>query len=343
MRKKIYILFLHIVVSFGAYAQYVSPFNGKTVSNDSSGNYSFIVSGHFYGQQSNTTGYPVNTLLAHLDWINDRNDLMLVSLGDLFMDVSNDIPKYENSLFNKLKVPLVNTVGNHDLTGDIYQQNYGPTNFSFEIGSDLHIVLDTEENDGDLNDDQLGFIRAAQDKKFEHVFIYSHRTIWKDKYDEMDGIFEDNTQSVLGGNYESDVYPLIEELSLKSKVYWFSGSMGNAPASFFYHQDKEITYIATAIRGLKRDAMLIVHVENGKVSFEPYSLTGEELMNIESYNVDYWQQNAGKEPFNYRLLPLYVKNTILSWSFWWGVLSSSVVILFISWFLKKRRKRINQS
>ncbi|MEX1000911.1 MAG: metallophosphoesterase [Crocinitomicaceae bacterium] len=327
-------------VSLVAVSQQQSTFNDKVVQVDSSGNYSFIVGGHFYGNRYSTSGYPANSILANIEWINAQNPAMLICLGDLFMDVKNNIPQYEKSFFNRLNVPLFNAVGNHDLTADIYQKNFGATFFKFQLGRDMHVVLDTESDNGNITGEQLKLLESLKGEKYDHIFIYAHRTVWKNMYEEMENIFSDNTQSLLGNNYEKEVYPLLSELSKNSKVYWFSGSIGNAPASFFYHHDTsaKITYIATAIRGIKRDALLMVNVKNGQVSFKTHSLTGEDLMPLEDYNVEYWQTNSGVEPFNWRLLPLYIKQTVLSWSFWWGVV---VTLLFTATlvFIQRRRNK----
>ncbi|UKN02850.1 hypothetical protein K6119_04890 [Paracrocinitomix mangrovi] len=334
------LLIISIIAANTLVAQYVSPFNGLNVKEDSTGNYKFIISGHFYGGSANSSGYPTNTLLANIDWINSENPTMLVCLGDLFLDVRNDIPYYERSLFSKLNVPLINSVGNHDLSGDVYQENYGNTYGSFELNGDLHVILDTELDDGDINDDQLSMIQGISKNQYNNVFVYAHRTIWKSQYPEMEGIFEDNTQSLLANNFESDVYPLVKEISKHTSVYWFAGSLGDAPASFFYHQDGNIQFIATAIRGLKRDAFLLVDVKDGEATFTTHSLTGQDLEELTYYNVDFWQENVGKEPFNWRLLPLYIKQTVLSWSFFFGALSASLFIGFIYLIRKKRKARI---
>jgi hypothetical protein len=337
MKALLSVLFLCYLIQLNG--QYTSPFNNEVVKTDSTGDYSFIISGHFYGGSSNTTGYPANTLLAHIDEFNASDAIMLVCLGDLFMDVRNDIPKYESSLFSKLKVPLLNSVGNHDLSGDVYQQNFGETVFGFELGDDYHIVVDTEVSDGDLNEKQTDVLRQALAKAYENVFVYSHRTIWKKMYPEMDGIFEDNTQSMTGNNFESEIYPILSEVGLTSKVYWFSGSLGDAPASFFYHKDNNITYVATAIRALPRDAVLEVSVQNGDVEFKTKSLTGQELEPLEYYNVDFWQSTSSKPPFNWRLLPLYAKQTVFSWSFLWGILFSASFIGGVLFFKRRRKRR----
>lgn len=320
------------------WAQYTSPFNQYTVKTDSMGAYAFIVSGHFHGSSYNQSGFPANTLLANLDWINASDSKMLVCLGDLFMDVGNDIPNYEKALFSKLDLPLINAVGNHDLSGDVYQQHFGETYFSFELGNDIHFVIDTEINDGDLNEDQLSMLRKALDKEFENVFIYAHRTIWKDAYEEMDGLFKDNTQSLTGNNFEDQVLPILKEISEQSEVYWFSGSLGSAPASFFYHETKEVTYIATAIRSLPRDAMLIVNVDvNGEVVFETKTLTKEPVEPLESYTIEYWKGDSGDSSFNWRLVPLYFKNMLTHRYFWYGV-GYSVLGFFFLFLIRKWRK-----
>ena len=340
MRRLIYIFFF---LSFWTFSQPKSAFNDLKPRIDSTGSYSFWVSGHFYGGSSNTSGYPVNTLLGNIDMLNASKASMLISLGDLFKDVRNDIPFYEKSLFNRLELPLYNAVGNHDLSGDVYQKNFGETFYYFQIEQDLHLILDTEIEDGDIEDEQLEMLKRVVDKSkngmVENIFVYAHRTIWKDAYDELENLFEDNTQSMMGNNYKNEVLPLVQEMSQNAKVWWFAGSLGNAPFSFLhFNPEKNITYIATAIRGLPRDAMLKVTSNSGKVSFETVSLTGQDLEALEYYSVEKWETTSPKEPFNWRLLPLYIKQTVLSWSFFFGALFMLVTVLLIRWIIKRRSR-----
>ena len=340
------ILFLIVVFfSIAASAQQESPFNRIIVDNTENDTYSFLISGHFYGGSSNSTHYPTNTLLANLDWINSTDASMLICLGDLFKDISNEIPQYKSSFFNKLNIPLFNAVGNHDLTGDIYQENFGATFFYFHLNGDLHCVLDTEINNGDIINDQLKMIQAiakiCKENVINNVFFYAHRTVWKNSYQELDGLFVENTQGIGDPNFKSDILPILDEISDKAEVFWFAGSLGPAPASFFYFEDteNEVTYIATAIRGLLRDALLAVDIDKGKVSFRPVSLTGQDLEPIEFYNVPYWNENVGVEPFNWRLFPYYVQLMLTHWYFWLGGLFGALLIVVIIFFKRKFSKR----
>jgi hypothetical protein len=337
------ILFLFLLIPVLTFAQRTSPFNNLKVENNGGANYSFIVSGHFYGGASNTTGYPTNTLLANLDWINNSNSEMVICLGDLFMDIKNEIPKYTNSLFDKLEKPLFNAVGNHDLTGSIYQKNFGETFYFFELNNDIHCIIDTEIDDGDIDGAQLQMLEQLQQRvqgeNFNNVFFYAHRTIWKDTYKNLDGLFVENTQGLTSPNFEDVVLPILKDIASRAHVIWFAGSLGPAPASFFYFKDEEssVTYIATAIRGLKRDAVLKLNVVNGEVNFDLKSFTGEELKSLEDYSVAYWKENVGKEPFNWRLLPLYVKQFIFNWSFWGAAILTSIIWIIGS-SIRKRTK-----
>ena len=345
MKKVKCIFFCMLLLSFTCYGNMVSPFNNLSPTIDSTGNYTFIVSGHFYGDGTNKSGYPANTLLANLPWINhESNADFIICLGDLFMDIKNDIPKYEMSFFKPLQIPLYNAVGNHDLTDNIYQENYGETFYKFQVGNSLHVILDTEIDGGDISGKQLEFLKTIcediKQNQYREVFFYAHRTIWKDHYPEMEGLFADNTQSITKTNFSDEVLPLLQSISSATHVYWFAGSLGNAPASFFYYEDQhsKLTYIATAIRAMLRDAILLVHVDDQGVRFETRSLTMQKVNELSSYNLSFWKQTSAVEPFNYRLIPLYIKNTFLSRYFWYGTTFAILLIVSI-WLLRRKRNR----
>ncbi len=328
-----------------ANGQYQSPFNQHEIALIDSNGYHFIVSGHFYGNRHNISNMPTNTLMANLDWINESKANMLVCLGDLFKDIRNDKENYQTYLFDRLGLPLVNTVGNHDLSGDVYQDNYGETAFYFELNGDVHLILDSERDNGDIIDEQMELLKEvaqkAKDAACKNVFIYAHRTIWSDNYEALDGLFTDNTQSIGGTNFGKEVHPILQEMGKNANIYWFAGSLGTAPASFFHFEDQasNLTFIATAIRGHRRDAVLMVNVsEDGQVSFETNSFTGQELLKLEEYDVSFWKNEVGEEPINWKLIPYYIELMLTHRYFWYGV-GSALFGFFILLVLKKRREK----
>lgn len=324
-----------------------SPFNGiKLGFKDSTGQYSFVVSGHFHGSSSNQSGFPAASLLANIDVLNKMKLTFIASTGDLFMDPVKDFENYKSAFFQKLNAPLFNAVGNHDLSekvGSYSPQKDQPNFHHFYINTELFIFLDTEFKDGSLDEKQFSHLKSyleSSEYGEKNIFIFSHRPIWSEEDEEMKDFFLDNTRSKFGNNFKSDVEPLLIEAAKTKNIFWCSGSLGNAPASFFYHQDENgITYIQSAIRDLPRDAMLKVNVDNGVVTFETFSLNNNKVEPLEFYNIDYWKKHyKEKEPFNYRLIPLYVKQTVFHRYFWYGIFATSFFVLLI-WFIRKRRKK----
>jgi hypothetical protein len=328
-------------------AQIVSPFNKRGVS-DTLSNYSFIVSGHFHGASSNISTFPASSLQANIDTLNSLKPSFLMSLGDMFLDVNAAyLDHYQKSLFSKLKMPLFNAVGNHDLAnGNMYEKVYGITYFSFKVRSEFYIVLNTEIDDGSITDEQLKFFKnemtAASLAETKNIFIFSHRPVWAENNKRYKQLFPGNTRTAIGSNnFENAIKPVLSELAKTKNVFWMSGSMGGGPASFFYDKEplSNITFIQTAIRDLPRDAVLLVNISNGKVSLSGISLTGETLEPIENYNIDYWSTaSAPEEKFNYRLLPYLTKQMLMHYYFWIGFFSALSIIL-LSLFIKRRWRK----
>ena len=53
---------------------------------------------------------------------------------------------HRRAFFDRLRVPLFNAVGNHDLSGTVYQEACGPTLTSFTLGTAAFVLLDTERD-----------------------------------------------------------------------------------------------------------------------------------------------------------------------------------------------------
>ncbi len=346
--KVLIIIFLQfIVVSNLLSQQIVSPFNKLSI-NDSVANYSFIVSGHFHGASTNVSSFPASSLLANIDSLNSLNPLFLMSLGDMFLDVDDlYIKHYQYSLFNKLKMPLLNAVGNHDLSNhNMYEKAFGKTFFSFTHNSELFIVLNSELNDGSIKDEQLKMftdaLNSASSTTIKNIFIFSHRPIWAESIEKYKKLFTDNTRSSFQNNFLSDIKPLLQSVSKKCNMFWISGSMGGtAPVSFFYDKDEEtnVTYMQTAIRDLPRDAVLQIFINNGIVSLKGKSFSGQKLDKIENYNLNFWSKNiAPEQKFNFRLLPFLIMQMLKHYYFWIGFLLSIVLIL-VTTIIKRRWKK----
>jgi len=340
-----------------------SPFNGlEVLPVDSTGHYRILIGGHFHGESTNRSGYPAATLLANLDTINSLGADLFLSTGDLFMDPVNDLPRYQRSLFSKLKMPFFNAPGNHDgrhASDRVFQVQgwkqriYAPTDPDgpamswMEMPGPIIALFDTERQQGSSDNERIGILtrllgvvdstyRAT--KAWTPVFIISHRPIWAEDDPMYSPLFEDNTRSVIGTNFQKDVYPLLEKISKHAHIYWNSGSMGGqAPASIFFHQHApNITFIQCAIRDVPRDALLIADVYPDTVKWSALSLTGQTLLAPEAYDAAWWRKHLGKsEGFNWKLLPYLVKTTVFHRAFWWG----AGIMLLLVWLIRRILRR----
>jgi hypothetical protein len=330
------LLLIALLWSFSLSAQR-SPFNGLDVlPADSTGHYRILIGGHFHGESTNRSGFPAATLLANIDTINSLGANLFLSTGDLFMDPVNDLPRYQRSLFSKLKMPFFNAPGNHDLAGPIVKVMLP----HWKQGNDRFLTLNTEENDGSLSTDDGIVLKFIQEEgaSVSRVFIISHRPIWAEDDPQYSPLFEGNTRSVTGTNFKKDVYPLLEQIAKHTHVYWISGSMGGqAPASIFFQQHApNITFIQCAIRDVPRDALLIADVYPDTVKWSALSLTGQTLLAPEAYDAAWWRKHLGKsEGFNWKLLPYLVKTTVFHRAFWWG----AGIMLLLVWLIRRILRR----
>lgn len=333
MHRAMKYLLLGVALVFGpqAIAQQ-SPFTGRSpIPADSTGAYRLVFGGHFHGASTSRSGFPASTLLASIDTINALRGNALFSTGDLFLDADADAERYRTSLFSKLDVALYNAPGNHDVEGRSYATTYGPTFGRLDIGEDRVVWLDTERDNGNILNDQLEHLREGlADFRGSNIFIVAHRPLWAEDNSPYSPLFPNNTRSLLKTNYDAEVYPLLEKAAGQAKVFWVSGSMaGRAPASIFFQEHApNITYIQSAIRDVARDALLVADVRDGMVEWHGVSLTGERLKPVEEYDAAWWERSLPKgEPFNPRLIPMYVQQALTSADFWYGLISGVVVFL----------------
>jgi hypothetical protein len=339
--NKLKYLLLFILCSHQLWAQ---PYSVNSLRWDSSlaqlPEYTFIISGHFYGDGFNKTHYPANTILGNIELLNSVD--FTLCLGDLYRDVRYDHTFYKKHFYSQLKKPLLNAVGNHDISGSFYQDFIAPTFYRFKTLGVHHIVLDTELDDSSIEGEQLNSLKAGinafNESTASYLMIYSHRPIWAEEDSVLQRVFSDNTQSDFGSNFQTDVEPLLQQINSGKQVYWFSGSMGAQPYAFFYQKREHIHYAITAIRGADKDAVLLAHYKDGSLNFQTHSLTGQKLLAFEDYTVDKFTTYEAPLEINYRLIPLWVKNTIFHRYFWYGVLVGLLVI-FVVMNLKSKLKR----
>ena len=341
-RGPVLLLMLMAVAMHGA--EPVSPITKQpVVIPDSLPTYKFLVSGHWYGASTSRSGFPASTVLGNVEKFNATGASFFLLTGDIFQNAKSDQARYTSALYDRLRIPLFNAVGNHDLDGGYYTGLFGSTSMQMEFYGDRYIILDTERDDSSIKGDQLAMLETAaadaEAGKLRYIFITSHRPIWAEAGNYAD-LFPNNTRSVAGCNYDSEVLPLIRRMMKHAEVFWVAGSMGGTAVSsiLFETPEPKLHYVMSSIRDEARDAVLLAEVGPDSVRWEAIGLTGKWVGPVHEYNAAWWRANAGRPTgFEWKLLPYYFKSTVLHRAFWIGAGSTLFLVMLVRALLRRRR------
>ncbi|WP_139958105.1 metallophosphoesterase family protein [Flavicella sediminum] len=280
----------------------VNTINGKNLILDKNQKqFSFLVAGHVYGQPSASI-YPCPSLLSNIDNFNTSKATFFMLLGDNYRRADSlNINAFKQTFLNKIKIPVFNALGNHDIKGkngqdyEIYTSNFTKeTYYSFTINSSLFIVLDTElalvhdKTDGSITKDQLVFLRKNlrnfknKESKFrKNIFIFTHKEIH---------LFE-------GNNYSKEIKPLLGAANTNNTdVYIVSGDIAKYSNDLYAVKDKSSTihYVHTHLTDSISDKILKFDIsKNGGVHIAPISLHQRPVKDL-----SYFNKFKGKSFFN---------------------------------------------
>lgn len=90
-------------------------------------------------------------------------------------------------VIKKLKVSILHTVGNHEITGvkgneNIHRELFGPLYYSFTHKESLFIILNTESvgNEGVIAGEQLLWLKDELEKgrEYKYIFVFLHRPLF---------------------------------------------------------------------------------------------------------------------------------------------------------------------
>ena len=339
-----YILYIFIIPVF-ANVNGQSINNHNLVENKMSNGYSFLVTGHIYGNPlNNKSVYPSASLLANLDNINNLDADFMILLGDNYWKADSiRIFNFINSFLHKIEIPIYNAVGNHDLLGsDLYTKYFGETFFSFKYNNDYFIILNSEGDDnsikkqGTLLSNCISLIN--NDPSANRVFIFSHALLWiigDPKYNKVYNFVNDPSEYTSNNKNElkSKVIEFIE--AIDKNIIWFAGDIGtHRSLPYFFDSDlgKKINYIAIGMGETEYDSILRIKTDtkNEIISYNIISLTGYQPNNIETYNLNYWNNYFPDEGNIIQLLYKKFRNMLIHPYYWVGIIS--VLIFYFPFY-----------
>jgi hypothetical protein len=274
----------------------------------------FLLIGHAYGshddRESSLSYPPYQTLLGNIPLIRSMDLNMVVFLGDIVRNPSNkNFEIFEEEILEWLGHPAFNAIGNHDLLSPSkYEERYGRTFFTFQYGPTQMIFLDTEKDKCDIVGSQRAMMdvaveNALQDNTIHHIFVFMHKVLYLGSnvlYEIQEWPAQPNEWICYGNESFKE---LMEERLLpaaKQKgIYLVAGDVGafDGNLSPFYHKHPDVQLVVTGsgLGDTHHDVVLLVKVEDKKVTFWVLSLTGEEVYELEYYDLDYWESTVTLE------------------------------------------------
>jgi hypothetical protein len=237
--------------------------------------YSFFVAGHTYGSPvANNPGlHP--PFIAEFDKLNEDNRLDFgVLTGDIVRKASESAWNTVDGQLSQLSMKVYFCAGNHDTYDrELYEERYGQTYYTFQYQHDLFIVLDGSLDRWNIRGDQLKFLQetlSGADPSVKNTFVFIHQLVWWDEHNVFADVklnWPPYTPDTT--NYWSAVEPLLQDFH--SPVYIFAGDIGasHKTSPVMYHEDSNITYIASGMGSIEMDNYIIVNVSGtGQVSLE---------------------------------------------------------------------------
>ena len=103
-----------------------------------------------------------------------------------------------------------------------------------------------------------------------------------------------NNQSEFGRN----ILKSLDIIKNFKNIFWLSGDVGiwrSFPLFYAKDNQEDITFVATGLGDTKNDMILNIAVQNGEIRIEPLALNGLKCLEVEEYNLIFWEKLFAKK------------------------------------------------
>jgi hypothetical protein len=261
---------------------------------------SFLVAGHVYGSHDENELHPALNLLTNVQLINKMDLDMVLILGDMVPDsTEEEFNNFEYYFLSYLDVPVFNAVGNHDVAyRDVYLRRYGETVYSFSHKDHLFIFLDTTIEYCSITSDQYEYISAVveiarSNPATKGIHLLLHHVLFLDQ-NTLTNEKKSMPNETCPPSSDFDVYvsDFLAPVSAHIPVYLYSGDVGAWDGNLSPYYEKilgtNITRIATGLGQHESDSVVIAREINGVLIYETLKLSDAKIYSIENYDYQYW-------------------------------------------------------
>ncbi|MBS2212347.1 metallophosphoesterase [Carboxylicivirga mesophila] len=121
-------------------------------------------------------------------FINSFTDIdFVIHLGDVTLSANSREFEWYSDIMNKLNVPVITIIGNHDCLGNgysIYTDMFGESNFYFEYRDVKFVIFDDIIWEKHIADPDFTWFNNAlkNDGSYKHVIPFAHIAPWDDQF-----------------------------------------------------------------------------------------------------------------------------------------------------------------
>ncbi|MCF8380163.1 MAG: metallophosphoesterase [Bacteroidales bacterium] len=272
-------------------------FQPQKVCSQADSSYSFIAAGHAYGAHTggNTGLHPAFLNSLHSGY--DSSLAFIVFTGDIVNESTLESWQQVEDELSDFPFGYYYVMGNHDDNAVGYQEfqtKFGATHYSYYVGNDLFIVLNSVESGRSISPDQIVFLQEElkrADTQVKNVFVFFHEVLWNsnERYKDVRSNSRSRYDQIKEySNYWEEVHPLLLAESDK-RFYLITGDVGGNPDAIaaFYDNPDNVTLISSGMGEVADENYLLVRVhENDSVSFDLVALNPDmDLQELEFYSI----------------------------------------------------------
>ncbi|MFY0603246.1 MAG: metallophosphoesterase [Flavobacteriaceae bacterium] len=247
--------------------------------------YSFFVAGHTYGKPGTTKLGLYDMFTTKFDLLNKEKELKFgILTGDIVRKA--DVPSWDavDKDLEALSAPVYFARGNHDGNLKFFEKRYGKSYKAFKEGNDIHVILDSNISEWNINGHQLEFLKSIlRDlKNIRNIFIYVHHIIWWNETEFYTPYINSRDRMSKNLTFWTELAPLLR--STNKPVFLFAGDVGAFDhknpkyQSYSFVRRANLTLITSGMGGGKKDNFLIGDVlHDGNVKFRMIHLNGNDI------------------------------------------------------------------
>lgn len=251
--------------------------------------YSFLVAGHAYGAHGGTNVGLLPRFLAAVE--REPGFDFVVLTGDFVRDGTEEQYAAVLGELRGLGRPFYLVLGNHDAGprgNATLRELYGETWYSFAIGADLFVSLDSQRRPYGFDQEQVAFLeeRLAA-TSWRNVFVFCHEVLWlgSERYDGLQANFGDDP-AYRDTHFWPEVYPLFERFP-DQELHVLAGDVGGHPGAMpaFFDRVGNVTLVASGMGEVEDENVLRVEVAGGEVTMTVVPLQeGKPIRPVEWFN-----------------------------------------------------------